>query len=85
MDGYEDWQRFGFDSLAVEAARKHDGELVLVLSASNPEVAKQGLEKYRKTWEASTRQCFGCTVRVEWQAVRRIAAGSIVSQGGQGG
>jgi hypothetical protein len=70
-NGYADWERFGFDSLAVEAAARRGEALALVLSASDPVAAQRGLEKYRKTWGASLRNRYECKVRVELQQAQR--------------
>lgn len=69
-NGLRDWQSFGFDSLAVRAWR--DEELTLVLSANDPEAARRGLDKYRKTWEASLRKWYECEVRVELVEAERV-------------
>jgi hypothetical protein len=66
-NGFAEWERFGFDSLAVEAAAWRGEVLVLVLSASDPAAARRGLDKYRKKWEASLHKWYKCEVNVELQ------------------
>ena len=70
-NGYADWQEFGFNSLAVEAAEWRGKTLMLVLCASDPAAAQPGLYKYRKKWEAGLRKWFDCEVHVEVQQARR--------------
>jgi hypothetical protein len=69
-NGFADWQNFGFNSLAVEAATKRGNVLVLSLSAFDPAAAQRGLEKYRRKWEASIREWFGCKVQIIFQSQR---------------
>jgi hypothetical protein len=66
-NGFNDWQRFGFRNLAVEAAAWREDLLVLVLSADDPAAARRGLEKYHRKWKASLRTWFACEVTVEVQ------------------
>jgi hypothetical protein len=66
-NGFAEWENFGFNSLAVEAAERRGNELALVLSASDPAAARRGLERYRRTWEASIRKWFGSEVIVNLQ------------------
>jgi hypothetical protein len=65
-NGAADWEEFGFNSLAVEAATWCDGGLELTLSTSDPVTAQRGLEKYHRTFEASLRTRYGCEVKVYW-------------------
>jgi hypothetical protein len=69
-DGYSDWRRYGFESLAVEAVRERDGVIELVLSATDPEAALAGIEKYCPTWQASIHAAFGRELRIRWARVR---------------
>lgn len=58
--GAEEWRRWSFDSLAVaDADRKRNGRLWLTLHARDPDAARRGLEKYRRTWEAQLRRWYG--------------------------
>ncbi|MGA2632603.1 MAG: hypothetical protein ABSF16_00035 [Terracidiphilus sp.] len=66
-NGFADWQKYGFGSLAVKAAARRGNGLALVLSATDPAATRRGLEKYRRTWEASFRKSFGCKVQVALQ------------------
>jgi hypothetical protein len=66
-NGAADWQRFEFNSLAVERAERRGEVLVLVLSASDPAAAWRGLHKYHKRWEASIRKWYGPEVGWELQ------------------
>lgn len=76
-DGYEDWQRFGFESLgAVKATQAHDS-IRLLLCASDPAVAKTGLTKYCRTWAAIALRWFGCTVTIEWQSTPDREGGGV--------
>jgi hypothetical protein len=70
-NGAGEWEKFGFDSLAVEAATWRGEVLALVLSASDPSAAQSGLEKYRKTWEANLRKWYKSEVHVELQQAQR--------------
>jgi hypothetical protein len=70
-NGAGEWEEFGFDSLAVEAAAWCGEVLVLVLSAYDPAAAERGLYKYRKTWEPSLRKWFECEVQVELRQAQR--------------
>lgn len=65
VNGYADWRRFGFDSLAVEAATMHGDVLALELSATDPAAARLGLEKYHRKWNASLCKWFGNDVEVK--------------------
>jgi hypothetical protein len=71
-NGFADWQEFGFDSLAVEAAATRGNELMLVLSAFDLAAARRGLDKYRRTWEASLLKWFGGKVQIELQLAASI-------------
>jgi hypothetical protein len=64
-NGGEQWKRFGLDTLAVEAAEWCGDMLALTLSAIDPATAREGLMKYRRTWEPSLRRWYGCEVRWE--------------------
>lgn len=66
-NGFDDWQKYGFDSLAVESAARRGEVLELVLSASDPAAARRGLKKYRQKWEASLHTWFGIAVQVDIQ------------------
>jgi hypothetical protein len=70
-NGFADWQEFGFNSLAVEAATWRGKVLALTLSASDPAAARRGLVKYRRTWDASLRKWYECEVLVELQQAQR--------------
>jgi hypothetical protein len=71
-----DWEEFGFNSLAVEAAAWHDGTLELTFSASDPETARRGLKKYHRTFDASLRTWYGCEVKIALvKAERRRCCG----------
>lgn len=65
-NGAADWEEFGFHSLAVKAAAWHGGALELTFSASEPETARRGLEKYHRTFDASLRTWYGCEVKMVW-------------------
>ncbi len=65
VNGAADWSEFGFNSLAVEAARSCGDVLVLTLSASDATATRRGLDKYHRTWERSLGEWFQCEVRVE--------------------
>jgi hypothetical protein len=69
-NGYADWEKFGFNNLAVEAAERRGEVLVLTLSASDPAAARLGLAKYHRKWDECLRTWFGCEVRVELQSNR---------------
>jgi hypothetical protein len=71
VNGASDWQKFGFNSLAVEAAARHCNEWALVLSASDTEAAQRGLKKYRRAWNASLRKWFESEVHVQLQPAQR--------------
>jgi DNA-binding transcriptional ArsR family regulator len=66
-DGYENWRRFRFDSLGVIGVSKTNDSFRLTLCASDAALAQAGLEKYRKTWEASMRRWFEREVHIEFQ------------------
>lgn len=70
-NGADDWAKFGFNSLAVEAAEWHGERLTLILSASDPAAALRGLEKYRRKWDESLRKWYQCEVRVTLVEDRR--------------
>jgi hypothetical protein len=64
VNGAADWEEFGFNSLAVEAATWHGGALALTFSASDPEIARRALEKYHRTFDASLRAWYECKVKI---------------------
>ena len=64
-NGFADWEEFGFNSLAVEAAKWRGETLELCLSARDPAAVRRGLEKYHRKWNASLRKWFACEVKVE--------------------
>jgi len=64
-NGFAEWEKFGFGSLAVERAARRGEGLALVLSASDPAAAREGLKKYHRTWEPSLRTWYGR--KVEWE------------------
>jgi hypothetical protein len=66
-NGFVDWESFGFNSLAIEAATWRGKTLELQLSARDPAAARRGLEKYHWKWEASCREWFDCEVTVDLQ------------------
>jgi hypothetical protein len=66
-NGYADWEEFGFNSLAVEVAKWRGGTLELWLSVRDPASARDGLKKYRRTWERSLREWLDCEVEVNFQ------------------
>jgi hypothetical protein len=70
-NGAADWNIFGFDSLAVEAAEWRGEALSLALSATDPAAARRGLEKYQRKWESSLRKWFDCEISVEWKPAQR--------------
>jgi hypothetical protein len=76
-DGYEDWQRFGFENIGVVKVTESGRCFRLVLSASDSLAAQDGLTKYRMTWNSTVR-CwfFGREVQVEWQSVPKGEGGS---------
>jgi hypothetical protein len=75
-NGYADWEEFGFNSLAVEAAAWHDGTLELTFSASDPETTRRGLKKHHRTFDASLRTWYGCEVKIALvKAERRRCCG----------
>ena len=67
-NGADEWKRF--DSLAVYAAARRGGALVLTLSARNPVAAHEGLKRYHSTWEPSLRKWYGCEVLWEVQETK---------------
>jgi hypothetical protein len=67
-NGADEWS--SFDGLAVYAAARRGGVLVLTLSACDPAAARDGLKKYRRTWERSLREWFGCEVEVDFQGAK---------------
>jgi len=64
-NGYDEWQQFGFNSLAVKAASMRGNEITLLLSASDAAAARRGLDKYRRIWDASLHEWFGDAVEVK--------------------
>jgi hypothetical protein len=66
-NGAGEWEKFGFGSLAVEAAAWRGEVLELVLSASDPAAAQRGLDKYHRTWNRSLREWYKCVVHVRLQ------------------
>jgi hypothetical protein len=73
-NGFAEWERFGFASLAVESATSQGESLSLVLSARNPEETRKGLLKYEGKWNASLRKWYDCEVQVHIQARERFAS-----------
>ena len=69
-NGYAEWEKFGFGSLAVEAATRRGKVLALTLSARDPTAARRGLERYHRRWEASCREWFDCEVTVDLQEAK---------------
>ncbi len=69
-NGASEWEKFCFDSLAVEAAARRGELLVLTLSARNP-AARAGLEKYHRTLERSLCKWYGCKVKLKIQEKTR--------------
>jgi hypothetical protein len=69
-NGASEWGKFGFGSLAVYAAARRGEALALVLSASDPAAAHEGLKKYHRTWEPSLRKWYGCEVLWEVQETK---------------
>jgi predicted transcriptional regulator len=63
-NGAADWNEFGFNSLAVEAAEWRGETLELCLSARDPAAARRGLEKYHRTFDASLRAWYRCEVKI---------------------
>ena len=53
VNGFAEWKKFGFGSLAVEAAAWRGKVLALTLSAHDPAAARRGLERYCKKWETA--------------------------------
>ena len=45
-DGYEDWKRFGFDTIGVKAVSEQGKVVVLALCADDSAAARKGLQKY---------------------------------------
>lgn len=70
-NGFADWEKYGFSSLAVERAAWRGEALALVLSAFDPAAARRGLDKYSKKWEASLRKWYEYEVNVELQQAQR--------------
>jgi hypothetical protein len=70
-NGFAEWERFGFGSLAVERTARRGTVLELMLSAREPAAAHEGLKKYRRTWEPSLRTWYGCTVEWEIQETKQ--------------
>jgi hypothetical protein len=70
-NGAADWEEFGLNSWAVEAAEWRGKTLMLVLCASDPTAARRGLDKYREKWKASLCKWYGCDVDVELQPAQR--------------
>jgi hypothetical protein len=62
-NGAADWNEFGFNSLAVEAATWRGETLELSLFACDPAAARRGLEKYHRAFDASFRARYGCEVK----------------------
>lgn len=76
-NGASEWERFGFESLAVVAAAWRGKVLLLSLSAHNPGEAARGLYKYRKTWGTSLRKWFECEVHIEMRGNRVDGEGEV--------
>ncbi|MDE3202270.1 MAG: hypothetical protein KGN79_15265 [Acidobacteriota bacterium] len=70
-NGGVEWEEFGLNSLAVEAAAWRGEVLALVLSAPDPAATRRGLGKYRRTWEAIIRKWYACEVQVDLQLAER--------------
>lgn len=70
-NGADEWQNFGLNSLAVEAASWRGKGLALVLSATDPTGARRGLEKYHSTWNSSLRKWFECEVHWDLQPAQQ--------------
>lgn len=66
-NGYAEWEKFGFGSLAVEAATRRGKVLALTLSARDPTAARRGLERYSKKWEMALCKWYECEVDVNVQ------------------
>jgi len=66
-NGFAEWEKSGFNSLAVERAEWHGESLTLMLSASDAEATRRGLYRYRKKWRAVLRKWYECEVHVELQ------------------
>jgi hypothetical protein len=66
-NGAAEWDKFGLNSLALEAAAWRGKVLVLTLSAHDPAAARSGLERYRKKWDAALRKWYECEVDVTVQ------------------
>lgn len=66
-NGFDDWQEYGFSSMAVEAVARRGEDLELMLSADNPAAALCGVEKYRQEWNESLRKWFAVAVQVDFQ------------------
>lgn len=63
-NGATEWEEYGLNSLAVEAAGWRGEVLVLTLSARNPATARRGLDRYHQFWERALRKWFECEVIV---------------------
>jgi len=70
-NGFADWERFGFNSLAVEGATRRGEVLTLVLSATDPGAGRDGLKKYRRVWGVSLGKWFGAGVEVRSEVTAR--------------
>ena len=79
-DGYDDWRRFGFESLGVVEVSDAAGKIRLELCANDPEMSRAGLEKYRKTWRASLHRWFEHEVEIELQPVGAEGVGGEISR-----
>lgn len=62
---FDDWNEFRFNSLCVAAAERRGNELLLTLETDDVLATQRGLAKYRKRWESSCRNWYGCVVQVK--------------------
>lgn len=70
-NGAEDWTRFGFNNLGIEAVARDGDQLVLTIRADDTEAAQRGIQKYRRRWEAACFKWFGASVILKWVKVER--------------
>jgi len=70
-NGKEEWDRFGFGHMAIEAAECRDAVLVLTISAPDPAEARRGLDKYHRTWDPSLTKWYEGEARVELVEARK--------------
>jgi hypothetical protein len=62
---FDDWNEFRFNSLCVVDVERHGNELLLTLETDDVLATQRGLAKYRKRWESSCRNWYGCVVQVK--------------------